>query len=84
MVKSYDSVLDWVKQNHWTVWGIIIILGLVMYHEVTYQDKMREVVAECNKHYRTQLTYYCPAALENIYDSDLNISIEALSPIKRE
>jgi len=59
-------ILDWFKKNHWTVWGIIIILCLTWYDVATVQVQKKEMLEECNEFWVKEVTRVCPHAITGI------------------
>jgi len=55
-LKGYNR---WVKENWFTVIGIIIILGITWYDVATVQAQKYDLVEECNHHWRTQTKGVC-------------------------
>ena len=68
----------WVRKNWFTVVGIIIILSIVWYEQITIESRLQGAVNECNNHWFNAVKRTCPALSSsyNLHLFDSNISLE--------
>ena len=71
---------NWVKKNWFTMVGIIIILGLVLFEIATVESDKVKISNECNKHWYAQVAKVCPALINDNtpkYELISNLSIDS-------
>lgn len=74
------NYFDWVRQNWFTVVGIIIILCMVWWDVATVQTVIKEKVDACIEHYETEIAAKCSMGGVQSYNlSDYNFTLTAIS-----
>ena len=74
MLKEFN---EWVIKNWFTVFGILIILGITLYDVATVHVEKNKLVNQCNEYWFNQVQTVCPV-LTNQYNAafDYNLSIK--------
>lgn len=56
----YQQYKEWVKKNHFTMIGIIIILAIVWWYYATVEVRIYNAVQDCNEYWREAVNRSCP------------------------
>jgi len=75
--KAYTT---WLSKNMFTMIGIIIIAGLVLFEVATVEKQKVTVAQNCNKYWVKQIEKVCPQLLNNNVYENMNFTTSLPNP----